>query len=137
MNDVQPKDLHKFGLIPELVGRIPVRASLNELSKDQLVLVLTEPRNAITKQFIKIFGLEKIELEFTQDSLEEIAKRTIVDKTGARGLRSIIENRLLKLQYDLPDHRKNGVTKIVINGEFIRDDAEAMLIYEPKDDAAN
>ena len=137
LNDVQPKDLHKFGLIPELVGRIPVRASLNELSKDQLVLVLTEPRNAITKQFIKIFGLEKIELEFTQDSLEEIAKRTIVDKTGARGLRSIIENRLLKLQYDLPDHRKNGVTKIVINGEFIRDDAEAMLIYEPKDDAAN
>ncbi len=137
LGDVQPKDLHKFGLIPELVGRIPVRASLKELTKEELVKVLTEPRNAVTKQFIKMFGLEKIELEFTEDALKEIAKITLKDKTGARGLRSIIESRLLKLQYDLPDHRENGVTKIVANGEFIKDDAEPIMLYEPKDDTAN
>ncbi len=137
LNDVQPKDLHKFGLIPELVGRIPVRAALSELTKDELVQVLTEPRNAVTKQFIKMFGLEKIELEFTEDALQEIAKITIKDKTGARGLRSIIENRLLRLQYDLPDHSESGVIKIVTNGEFIKGDSDPIMLYDLKDNTAN
>jgi len=133
LDDVQPKDLHRFGLIPELVGRIPVRAALKELTREQLIQVLTQPRNAVTKQFIKMFGLEKIELEFTDDALKEIAKITIKDKTGARGLRSIIENRLLELQYNLPDHRESGVTKIVVNGEFIKGDADPIMLYESKD----
>lgn len=137
LDDVQPKDLHKFGLIPELVGRIPVRAALKELTKEELVKVLTEPRNSVTKQFIKMFGLEKIELEFTDGALKEIAKITIKDRTGARGLRSVIEDRLLKLQYNLPDHRENGVTKIVANKEFIKGDVEPIMIYEPKDNTAN
>lgn len=139
LKDVQPKDLHKFGMIPELVGRIPVRAALTELTKDQLVQVLTEPKNAVVQQYIKLFSLENIELEFSQDALEEIAASCVQDKTGARGLRSIIEDRFLDLQYNLPDLSDQGVTKIAVNREFIKGEAESIMLYESidNDDAAN
>lgn len=131
--DVRPKDLHKFGLIPELVGRIPVRAALRELDKDQMVRVLTEPRNAVIQQFIKMFSLEGVDLEFTPESLKAIAGQCIKDKTGARGLRSVIEARLLQLQFDLPDLRENGLTKIAISKEFIMGEADPIMLYETPD----
>ena len=137
LQDVQPKDLHKFGLIPEIVGRIPVRAALRELTKDELVRVLTEPRNAVTQQFIKMFGLEGVDLEFTEDSLLAIASQCVKDKTGARGLRSVIENKLLQLQFDLPDLKEKGLIKVVINREFIKEDGEAIMLYETSEDNAN
>ena len=139
LKDVQPKDLHKFGMIPELVGRIPVRAALKELTKDQLVQVLTEPKNAVILQYIKMFSLEGIELEFSQDALEEIAAACVKDKTGARGLRSIIEDRFLDLQYNLPDLSDQGVIKIAVNREFIKGEAEPIMLFETvdTDDTAN
>jgi len=130
LKDVQPKDLHKFGMIPELIGRIPVRAALRELTKDQLIKVLIKPKNAVIKQYIKMFSLENVDLEFTDDALEAIAQLAIKDKTGARGLRSIIEDKLLQLQYNLPDLSANGVIKIVINGEFIKDNIEPIMVYD-------
>ncbi len=139
LKDVQPKDLHKFGMIPELVGRIPVRAALKELTKDQLVQILTEPRNAVVQQYIKMFSLENVDLEFSQDALVAIAVRCVKDKTGARGLRSIIEDRFLDLQYNLPDLSDQGVTKISITREFIKNEAEPIMLYESVDngDTAN
>ena len=101
LDDVKPRDLQRFGMIPEFIGRIPVRAALRALTEEQLVQVLTEPKNAITKQFEKLFSLEKVQLSFNEDALKNIAKMCIVEQTGARGLRSIIEDRLLKSQYDL------------------------------------
>ena len=135
--DVQPKDLHKFGLIPELVGRIPVRAALRELNKEQMVRVLTEPRNAVVQQFIKMFSLEGVDLEFSKEALGEIARQCIKDKSGARGLRSVIEAKLLQLQFDLPDLREKGLTKIAISKEFIKEKAEPIMLYEtPETDGA-
>ncbi len=135
--DVQPKDLHKFGLIPELVGRIPVRAALRELNKEQMIRILTEPRNAVVLQFIKMFGLEGVDLEFSTAALGAIATQCIKDKTGARGLRSVIEDSLLQLQFDLPDLREQGLTKIAISKEFIKGEAEPIMLYEtPETDGA-
>ena len=128
---LEPKDLHQFGMIPEFVGRVPVRAGLRELSEEQLVQVLTEPKNALTKQFEKLFGLENVELEFNIDALKTISKKCKTEGTGARGLRSILENKLLKLQYDLPDLSKKGLSKIVITNEFIDGDhPEPIMVYE-------
>ena len=132
LQEVEPKDLHKFGLIPELVGRIPVRAALKELTEEELVRVIIEPKNAISKQFIKMFGLENIELEFTTDSLEAVAAMCITDKTGARGLRSIFEKRLLQIQYDLPDLADQGVTKIIINADVINNKTTPMMLQNSK-----
>jgi len=135
--DVQPKDLHKFGLIPELVGRIPVRAALRELNKEQMIRILTEPKNAVVLQFVKMFSLEGVDLEFSTEALGAIATQCIKDKTGARGLRSVIEDSLLQLQFDLPDLREKGLTKIAISKEFIKGDAEPIMLYEtPETDGA-
>lgn len=130
LEDVQTKDLHKFGLIPEFVGRLPVRAHLRELTEEQLVEIQQEPKNSITKQFIKMFGLENIQLDVTKDCMKTIAKMCIKDKTGARGLRGIYEKKLLKLQYSLPDLRKSGVSKIVVNSDFIKGKAEPLMVYD-------
>jgi ATP-dependent Clp protease ATP-binding subunit ClpX len=125
-------------MIPEFAGRIPVRAHLLELSEEELVAVQTEPKNAIAKQFIKMFGLEKIELEFTEDCLHTIARMCKKDKTGARGLRGIYEHKLLNLQYDLPELNEKGVTKIAINRDFILNDADPLMVYsEPVENQAN
>lgn len=134
LDEVTPRDLHKFGMIPEFVGRVPVRAALRELTEEELVKVLTEPKNAITKQFEKLFGLEKVALEFNPDALVTIAKNCKKDGTGARGLRSIFEKKLLQLQYDLPDIAKGGLSKVIVTNEFILGETETpILVYDNKD----
>ena len=134
LEKIEPKDLHKFGMIPEFVGRVPVRAPLRELTEEQLVRVLTEPRNSIVKQFNKMFSLEKVDLEFSDDALKEIAKACITDRTGARGLRSIFEKKLLQLQYDLPELSQNGLTKVAITDKFIKgEDSSPLLMYSTEE----
>ena len=119
LRQLEPEDLVKFGLIPELVGRLPVAATLADLTEDQLVTILTEPRNAICKQYQKMFGLDKVELDFSKGALQEIAKVAKTRKTGARGLRSILEKVLLPIDFELPDLREEGVNKIIINTDTI------------------
>lgn len=124
LRQVQHEDLVKYGLIPELVGRLPVIAHLEELNEDQLVKVLTEPKNAVTKQYQKMFSLEDVELEFDAEALREIAKLAIARKTGARGLRSVLDQRLTPVQYDLPEQREVGLTKVTITKDVIENGAE-------------
>lgn len=133
INDVlrhaQPEHLVQFGIIPELIGRLPVYAPLEELTSPQLVKVLTEPKNAVIKQFTKMFKLGGVELEFTSDALDAVAQIAKDRKTGARGLRSVIENKLIKTQYQLPELKESGVTKVVVTKETITDDKEPQLVY--------
>ena len=125
--NVEPEDLVKYGLIPEFVGRLPVVATLDELDEDALVQILTEPRNAITKQFRKMFDMENVEIEFRPDALTAIAKRAIKRKTGARGLRTILEGVLLDTMYELPS--LEHVSKVVVDEAVINGQAEPYLIY--------
>jgi ATP-dependent Clp protease ATP-binding subunit ClpX len=126
--DVEPEDLIKFGLIPEFVGRLPVVATLEELDEAALVKILTEPKNAISKQFKKLFEMEGVELEFRQDALSAIAKKAIKRKTGARGLRTIVESVLLDTMYDLPS--LENVSKVVVDESVIEHKSEPYLIYQ-------
>ena len=126
--DVEPEDLIKFGLIPEFVGRLPVVATLEELDEAALIQILTEPKNAISKQFKKLFEMEGVELEFRQDALAAIAKKAIKRKTGARGLRTIVESVLLDTMYDLPS--LENVSKVVVDESVIEHKSEPYLIYE-------
>ena len=126
--DVQPEDLVKYGLIPELVGRMPVVAPLDELNEEQLMRILVEPRNALTRQYARIFEMEHCELEFRDEALRSIALETMNRKTGARGLRSIMENVLLDTMYKLPSTQ--GVSKVVVDAGAVAGDSEPLLIYE-------
>ncbi len=120
LKDMEPDDLVKYGLIPEFVGRLPVMAKLEDLDEDALVQILTEPKNALVKQYAKLFEMEDVELIFTDDALRAIAKKAIERKTGARGLRAIMEEALMELMYDIPgreDVAKVAITAEVINGE--------------------
>ncbi len=128
LQTVEPEDLIKYGLIPEFVGRLPVAATLGELDEDQLVQILLEPKNAITKQYIRLFEMEGCELEFREDALRAVAKKSMERKTGARGLRSIMENVLLNTMYDLPS--TDDVTKVVIDEGVINGESEPLMIYE-------
>ncbi len=128
LQSVEPEDLIKYGLIPEFVGRLPVAATLDELDEDQLVQILLEPKNAITKQYIRLFDMEGCELEFRAEALRVVAKKSMDRKTGARGLRSIMENILLDTMYDLPS--MDDVSKVVIDEGVINGDAEPLVIYE-------
>ena len=112
-SQVQPEDLMQFGLIPEFIGRLPVVGAVGNLEKDALVQILTEPRNALVKQYRKYFGFEDVELEFTDDALDAIAEMALARQTGARGLRSILEEVLLEVMYDLPSRK--DVAKVTIN----------------------
>lgn len=132
--EVVSKDFHKFGLIPEFVGRFPVKAPLKDLDESELIQILTEPKNSLCKQYQKMFGLEKIQLEFTPDCLYEVARQTKLDKTGARGLRGIFEKKLLKLQFDLPELSELGVTKITIDRDFIIDQKQPKMYFGNKDE---
>ncbi len=125
--DVEPEDLIKFGLIPEFVGRLPVVAALEELNEDALVRILTEPKNAITKQFKKLFEMEGVELEVRPDALLAIARKALKRKTGARGLRTIMESVLLDTMYDLPS--LENVSKVVVDESVINHQTEPYLIY--------
>jgi len=126
--DVEPEDLIKYGLIPEFIGRLPVIATLEELSEDALIQILTEPRNALTKQYARLFEMEGVELDFREDALRAVAKRAMERKTGARGLRSILENVLLDTMYQVPS--MEGLAKVVIDAASIRGDSEPLLIFE-------
>lgn len=133
LRDVEPDDLVKFGLIPEFVGRLPVIATLEELDEEALVQILTEPKNALTKQYSKLFDMEGVELEFRTDALKAVAKHALLRKTGARGLRSILEGVLLDTMYDIPS--ETDVTKVVIDESVISGDSKPLLIYAPQDKA--
>ncbi len=125
---VEPEDLIRFGLIPEFIGRLPVVATLEELDEDALIKILTEPKNAITKQFKKLFEMEGVELEFRPDALLAVAKKALARKTGARGLRTILESVLLDTMYELPS--QENVAKVVVDESVINNQAEPYLIYE-------
>ncbi len=130
--ELEPEDLLKFGLIPEFVGRLPVIATLTDLDEDALVTILTKPKNALVKQYQRLFELEDAELKFTDDALQAIAKLAIERKTGARGLRSILENILLDTMFDLP--ALENVAEVVVNEEAVTSDAKPLIIYAEKAD---
>ena len=128
---LEPEDLLKFGLIPEFVGRLPVLATLEDLDKDALVTILTQPKNALIKQYQRLFEIEDTKLTFTEDALEAIAEKAIERKTGARGLRSILENTLLDTMFELPGMEE--VSEVVINDEVITStEAKPLMIYADK-----
>ena len=124
----QPEDLIKYGLIPEFVGRLPVMATLDELDENALVTILTEPKNSLTKQFKKLFEMEEVELDIRDDALLEIAKLAIEMKTGARGLRSILEKSLLDTMYEVPS--VENLEKVVLDASCIKGDSKPLLVYE-------
>ena len=124
---VKPEDLIKYGLIPEFIGRLPVTASLDELDEDALVTILTTPKNSLVKQFKKLFEMESVELDFSDDALKEIAKKAIEMKTGARGLRSILENVLLDSMYQVPS--ESDLEKIVVEASSIKEESKPLMVY--------
>ena len=127
IKDVQPEDLLKYGLIPEFIGRLPVITTLEDLDERAFISVLTEPKNALVKQYKTLFDMENVELEFTNDALVAIAKKAMDLKTGARGLRAIMEEVLLNIMYEIPD--KEGISKVVIDNEVICGKKPAEYIY--------
>ena len=130
LQGVEPEDLTRFGLIPEFVGRLPVIATLTDLDEAALIIILTEPRNALVKQYQTLFQMEDVKLKFTEDALMAIAKKALARKTGARGLRSIMEAILLDSMYDLPTFE--GVEEVVINEEVVEGNAEPLLVHAKK-----
>jgi ATP-dependent Clp protease ATP-binding subunit ClpX len=126
-HDVEPEDLIKFGLIPEFVGRLPVVATLEELDEAALMSILLEPKNALTKQYRKLFEMEGVGLEFHPDAVRAMARRAMERKTGARGLRTILENILLETMYDIPSQK--GVQKVVVDEATIRGEGKPLLVY--------
>ena len=132
LQDVEPEDLVKYGLIPEFVGRLPMIATLDELDEEALVKILTEPKNSLTKQYAKLFEMEGVEIQFRTDALRAIARKAQERKTGARGLRSIMEAVLLDTMYNIPSQR--GVSKVVIDEAVINGESEPLLMYESSDD---
>ena len=129
--EVEPEDLIKYGLIPEFVGRLPVIATLEELNEAALMQILTEPRNALTKQYQKLFSMEGVELEFREDALKAVSRKAMERKTGARGLRSILEGILLETMYDLPS--LDGVSNVVVDEKTVTENSAPLLVYEKSD----
>jgi ATP-dependent Clp protease ATP-binding subunit ClpX len=135
LRELEPEDLLRFGLIPEFVGRLPVVATLEDLDEPALMQILTEPKNALVKQYQRLFEMEGVKLTFPEDSLHSISRRAIDRKTGARGLRSIMESILLETMFDLP--AMNGVEEVVISKEVVDGDAKPLLIYADRDKQGN
>ncbi len=131
---LEPEDLVRYGLIPEFVGRLPVIATLEELDQEALVRILTEPRNSLTKQYGKLFEMENVEVDFRDDGLRAIACKAMERKTGARGLRSILESVLLDSMYRIPSEQ--NVSKVVIDESVIMGDSEPLIVYETQEKAA-
>ena len=132
LKEVEPEDLLRFGLIPEFVGRVPVLATLEDLDEDALVRILTEPKNALVKQYQRLFGMEDVQLTFAEEALISIARKAVERKTGARGLRSIMEGILLDTMFDLPG--MEGVEEIVISAEVVDGGARPLQIYADRAD---
>ena len=128
ISQVRPEDLIKFGLIPEFVGRLPVTTTLNELDEEALTKILTEPKNALSKQFNKLFEMEGVELDIREEALLAISKKAIERKTGARGLRSIIENILMETMYKVPS--EDALNKVVVDASVVQGESEPLLVYE-------
>ena len=128
LKDLEPEDLIKYGLIPEFIGRLPVVATLEELDEDALIRILTEPRNALTKQYAKLLKLEGVDLEFRPDALRQIAKKAMERKAGARGLRSILENALLETMYELPSIQ--GIRKVIVDESVIVEGSRPLYVYQ-------
>ncbi len=135
IKDVQPEDLLKYGLIPEFIGRLPIIATLGDLDENALVKVLTEPKNALVKQYQAMFDMENVKLTFTDSALRAIAKKAIERKTGARGLRAIMEDNLLELMYDIPDKKEIG--EIIIDDKVINDGKEPKFVLRKEDKKAS
>jgi ATP-dependent Clp protease ATP-binding subunit ClpX len=134
LRDVEPEDLIKFGLIPEFVGRLPVVATLEELDEAALIQILTEPKNALTKQYQKLFSMEGVELEFQEGVLHTIAKKALTRKAGARGLRSILEHSLLDIMFDLPS--MENVSKVVLDASGANGEIKPIVMYADETKAA-
>ncbi|MEZ5984462.1 MAG: ATP-dependent Clp protease ATP-binding subunit ClpX [Hyphomonas sp.] len=130
LREVEPEDLQRFGLIPEFIGRLPVIATLEDLDEKALIQILTEPKNALLKQYQRLFDMESVQLTFTPDALTAVARRAITRKTGARGLRSIMEGILLDTMFELPNLR--GVEEVVISGEVVDGKAEPLYVHAKK-----
>ena len=131
LRGVEPEDLIKYGLIPEFVGRLPVTAVLDELDESALIQILTEPKNALVKQYQRLFKFEGVELEFREDALKAVAHRAMERKTGARGLRSILEHSLLEIMFDLPS--TENVEKVVVEANVITEGARPLIIFSDED----
>lgn len=128
--DVRPEDLVKFGLIPEFIGRLPMISSVAPLDRDALIRILVEPRNALTKQFKKLFELDGVELEFTPEAIEAIADLALLRGTGARGLRAILEEVLLNVMYDVPS--REDVAQVIITADVVNDNVLPTLVPREK-----
>ncbi len=131
---VEPEDLLKFGLIPEFVGRLPVRATLHELTEDMLLDILVRPKDALIKQYIRLFEMDDVALRFTDDALRAIARQALARKTGARGLRSILENAMLDLMYEIPSRR--SIREVVVNADVIDRKEKPLLLFDQKVESA-
>jgi ATP-dependent Clp protease ATP-binding subunit ClpX len=131
---VQPQDLLKFGLIPEFIGRLPVVTTLNELDENALIEILVEPKNAIIKQYQKLFEYENVSLKFTREALKAVSQLAIKRKTGARGLRAILETAMLDIMYDIPS--EENINEVVINEDVINKGAEPIILYEKEAESA-
>ena len=130
MKQLEPEDLIKYGLIPEFIGRMPIIATLDDLDEKSLVKILKEPKNSLIKQYQRLFEFENVELEFQDSAISEIAKKAISKKTGARGLRSILENILLKTMFELPD--MENVIKVTIDSSSVKGSTEPIVTYGKK-----
>jgi ATP-dependent Clp protease ATP-binding subunit ClpX len=128
IKQVRPEDLIQYGLIPEFVGRLPVITTLKQLDEEALIKILTQPKNALTKQFTRLFEMEEVELDIREDALSEIAKKAMERKTGARGLRSILEDLLLDTMYKVPS--EESLRKVVLDAAVVRGDSEPLMVYE-------
>ena len=134
LDEVQAEDLLGFGLIPEFIGRLPVIATLGELDEAALIEILTKPRNALAKQYQKLFEFEDVRLRFTDGAMQAVAREALKRKTGARGLRSILENSMLELMYEIPS--RDDVEECVVNEEVIEQRAEPLLVYKREAESA-
>ena len=133
LRQIQPEDLLKFGLIPEFIGRLPAIVTLRELSEDALVRILTEPKNALVKQYKKLFEIDNVELEFEPEAIKAIAKQAIERKTGARGLRSIIEKVMTDIMYEIPS--REDVVKCIVTEGTITDSVQPTLVFASEEDS--
>ena len=134
LRQVEPDDLQRFGLIPEFIGRLPVLATLDDLDEGALVKILTEPKNALVKQYQRLFDMENVGLTFSDDALKATARKAIARKTGARGLRSILEAVLLETMFELPTMQ--GVEEVVVNSEVVEGRGQPLMIYSEKKTSA-
>ena len=134
LREVQPEDLLKFGMIPEFIGRLPVIATLDELDEAALVSILTEPKNALVKQYQKLFEFEDVRLRYTDGALRAVARQALARQAGARGLRAILENAMLELMYEVPS--RDDLEEVVVSEEVIEERAEPLLVFKQEAESA-